>query len=158
MHGNLLLLVDAGDGIRLFRQLGLESLVLPDEIKSRIIERRRRSAIPLTEGISLRVVVDHGQPRLRRAKRDRLAVELEPRGEDRVFQRVVALDELGREEPAFARLPQPVQALARVSVGPLLLVFQRIQLLAAEDVGVARDDRRLLRYLLLADPDGPAFL
>ena len=53
--------------------------------------------------------------------------------------------------PPLARLAQPVEQLALVAVGRLLGLAQRVELLAREEVGVAADDLRLLRDLLLAD-------
>src|SRR5207249_11990862 len=57
------------------------------------------------------------------------------------------LRELGGDESALARLAEPVEPLALVLVGARLLVPQRPQLVAAEEVGKARDDRCLLRHL-----------
>ena len=55
------------------------------------------------------------------------------------------------DQPALAGLAQPVEPLALVAAGRLLRLAQRLELLAAEEVGVAADDLRLLRDLLLAD-------
>ena len=44
---------------------------------------------------------------------------------------------VGRDEPALARLAQPVELLALVARGGLLGLAQRLELLAAEEVGVA---------------------
>src|SRR4029079_13335387 len=70
--------------------------------------------------------------------------------EDRVLDRVVALGQLGDEKPGLARLAEPVEPLTLVALRVLLGRAERVELPAAEEVGVARDDRRLLRDLLLA--------
>src|ERR1700730_221603 len=61
----------------------------------------------------------------------------------------------GGNEPALARLAQPVEPFALVSVGKRLLVPERPQLVAAEEVGVARDDRGLLPPLFLTHARRP---
>src|SRR5437868_6946731 len=75
---------------------------------------------------------------------------VEPPLEDRVLERVVALGELGDEQACLAGLVEPVEPLALVALRVLLGRAKRVELLAAEEIGVARDDRRLLRDLLLA--------
>src|SRR6185436_4837699 len=107
---------------------------------------------------ALLIVRDHGKTSERRTKRQLLALEGQARGEDRVLELVVLLGQLGSDEPALTGLAQPVEPLALVSLRSLLIVAQDLKLLAAEEVGVANDDRRLLGNLLLADADGPAFL
>jgi len=60
------------------------------------------------------------------------------------------------DEAALAGLAQPVQPLALIAVGALLLVAQRAQLLATEEIRVAGDDRGLLGNLLLPHAHGAA--
>jgi hypothetical protein len=90
--------------------------------------------------------------------RELFALVCHPRREDRVFQLVVALGQLCRDKPALTRLAEAVQPLAALTVRGFLLVAEGLELLAAEQVGVARDDRRLLRHLLLTDANGAPFL
>ena len=86
-------------------------------------------------------------------------LNVDPRGEDRVLERVLALGELGRDEPALAGLAQPVEALALVAAGaPSSASRSASSCSRREEVGVARDDLRLLGDLLLADAHRAAFL
>ena len=78
--------------------------------------------------------------------------ERHPRGEHPVLELVVALDELVRDQAALAGLAQPVEPLALVARRAGLGLAQRLELPAAEEIGVARDDLRLLGGLLLPDP------
>src|SRR5207237_240287 len=73
---------------------------------------------------------------------------------DRVLELVVSLRQLRGDEPALTRLAQTVQPLALLALGSLFLLAQRTKLVAAEQVGVAGDDRRLLGDFLLTDADG----
>src|SRR5207302_11322384 len=77
---------------------------------------------------------------------------------DRVLERVVALGQLGDEEPGLARLAETEEALALVSLGVLLRRVEHVELVAAEEIGVARDDRGLLGTFLLAHPHVASFL
>ena len=95
-------------------------------------------------------VGEHGHLRLCVAERHLLAPEGDALGEHAVLQLVLALDERGRDETALARLAQPVQQLALVALGAVLGLAQRLELLDAEEVGVALDDLGLLGDLLLA--------
>ena len=103
-------------------------------------------------------VGQHGQLRLRVAERHLLALERDALGEHAVLELVLALDERGRDEPALAGLAQPVEQLALVALGAVLGLAQRLELLDAEEVGVALDDLRLLGGLLLAHAHRAAFL
>ena len=99
-----------------------------------------------------------GELRLRGAQRQLLAAVGQPRGELAVLQLVLALDELGGDDPALADLAQPVELLAEIALRPALRLAQRSELVAREEVGVAGDDLGLLGGLLLADAYGPALL
>src|SRR5262249_43022879 len=88
--------------------------------------------------------------RLRVAARHLPAAERHPLGEQPVLELVLLLDERGRDEPALARLAQPVEQLALLPGRALLGLTQRLELLPAEEVGVAAHDLRLLGRLLLA--------
>ena len=85
-------------------------------------------------------------------KRHLLAAKRDARGEDPVLELVVALDELVRDQAALAGLPQAVEPLALVARRAGLGLAQRVELAPAEEVVVARDDRRLLGGLLLPHP------
>ena len=75
-----------------------------------------------------------------------------------VLELVLALGGLRGDQAALARLAQPVEALAVVAGRGLLVLAQRVELADGEEVGVAADDRRLLRRLLLADAHRPPLL
>src|SRR5439155_1107129 len=94
----------------------------------------------------------------RGSERQLLALERHPRGEDGVLELVVLLGELGGDEPTLAGLTQPVEPFARLAVRGRLLVAERAELVTAEEVGVTRDDRRLLRHLFLAAADRSSLL
>ena len=77
----------------------------------------------------------------------------DPRGEQRVLELVLPLGELAVDDPLLAREPQPRDRLARaVARGVLSASRSACELLAGEEIGVPRDDRRLLRGLLLPHP------
>ena len=112
----------------------------------------------LAELLAVGVLVQDGELRLGGAQRQLLAAVGQPRGELAVLQLVLALDELGGDDPALADLAQPVELLAVVALRPALRLAERSELVAREEVGVAGDDLGLLGGLLLADADGPALL
>ena len=85
-------------------------------------------------------------------------LNVETRGEDRVLELVVLLRQLGGRSARPRRSCAACRATRAGRRRPLLLVPERPELVAAEEVGVPRDDRRLLRDFLLADADGPALL
>ena len=122
------------------------------------IEPRRLRPLEVAELLAVGVAVVHRQARLRGAQRHLLALERDARADERVLERVLLVRELGGDDPALARLPQPVEALAVFALRGVLRLVQRLELRAREQVGVAGDDRRLLRHLLLADANGAAFL
>ena len=155
---DLLLLLVTRDRVGLLGQVRLELLVRAQQLEPLLVELGRLLPVELAELVALLVVGDHREPRERRAKRQLLALEGQARGEDRVLELVVLLGQLGGDEPALARLAQPVEPLALVSVRAVPPRHGAPELVAAEEVGVASDDRRLLGNLLLADADGPALL
>ena len=112
----------------------------------------------LAELVPIWVGAEDGELRLRRAQRHLLALERDARGEDRILELVVPLGELCSDEPAFARLSQPVQPLALSLVGARLFLLQRAELLAAEEIRVARDDRGLLGHFFLAHANSAPLL
>jgi len=114
--------------------------------------------LELAELVAVTVSGQDGELRSRGAKRQLLAEERHARGQDRVLELVLPLGELGRDEPALAGFAEPVQPFLLVAVGLLLLVAEGTELLPAEEVRVAGDDRRLLRDFLLADADRASFL
>ena len=67
-------------------------------------------------------------------------------------------DELGGDDSALAHLAQPVELLPLLPRRGALGVPQSVQLRPREELGVTRDDLRLLGDLLLADADGAALL
>src|SRR5262249_11021497 len=123
------------------------------------VEVRRAVSGYLPEPFPLAVIPEDGQLRLRGADRQLLALELDPRGENRVLERVLAFRKLSRDHPCLTRLAQAIQALAIGVVARVLFGRSEcLQLLAAEQIPVTSNDLRPLRDLLLAHSDGPAFL
>ena len=122
------------------------------------LKARARVGLYVAELLAILVDGQHRELRLRRAKRHLLALERDAGREQLVLELVVALDELVREQAALARLPQPEEPLALVDARALLGLVQRLELAAAEEVGVAADDLRLLRGLLLPHAHGPRLL
>ena len=148
----------ARDRIGLLRQLGLELFVQAQQVEPVGVELGGLLEVQRAELVALLVIRQDGETRLRGSQRHLLALVGQARGEDGVLELVVLLGQLGGDQPAFAGLPQPVEPLAVVAVGGLLLLTERPELVAAEEVGVAGDDRGLLRHFLLADPDRAALL
>ena len=136
-------------------QVGAELFGCARDPEPPLVHRRRRVGLDLSELFPVGVLRQHGEPRLRRAERDRLASVVDPDGEDLVLHLVLEVDELSRDETPFTRLAQAVQPLAldRLLLGALRLA-QQIQLLAGEQIRVAGDDGRCFRALLLSDADG----
>ena len=144
----------AGDRVWLVRDLGLELLGRTQHLEPLGVELRRTVPCRFAELFTVGVIREHCELRLRRANRKLLALELDPRGENGVLERVLALRELGRDDSGLAGLPQPVQPLAIVVIRSLLLgCMECFDLLTAEEIPITGDDLRPLRDLLLADPD-----
>src|SRR2546421_11783947 len=59
---DLLLLLAPRDGIRFFREVGLELLVGAQELEALLVELRRLPAVQLAELVPLPVVGDHREP------------------------------------------------------------------------------------------------
>ncbi len=78
--------------------------------------------------------------------------------EQLVLHLVLHLDEIAREQTAFATLTQTVEALALgvVRLG-ILGRPQHVELVAREEIRVLRDDGRRFGALLLAYTDGTTF-
>ena len=111
------------------------------------------------ELVAAAVVVEDGELRLGVAERHLLALPGDARGEDLVLELVVGLGELPAGEPGPRRSCAGGRgARARLVRRLLLALAQRRELRPREEIGVARDDRRLLGNLLLADGDRPALL
>jgi len=127
-----LLLLVPRDRVGLARELGLELLGRAQQVQPVRVELGGALGVELAELLALLVRLEDREPRLCRPQRQLLAPVGDPRGEDRVLERVVALRELGEEEPGLAGLAQPVEALALVAVGALLGLAQHVELVAAE--------------------------
>ena len=155
---DLLLLLVARDRIGLAAQVRLELLVRADQVESLLVEVRGAPPVELSELVAILVLGDDRELCERRAQRKLLVLELHACGQLRVLELVVALRELGGHEAALTCLAQPVEPLSPLAVAPVLLLAQRLELLATEEVGVARDDRGLLRDLLLPHANGAPFL
>src|SRR5919204_5044343 len=153
-----LLLLAPRDRVGLAGELGLELLGRAQELEPRVVEGRGGVGVQLAELVPVGVAGEDREARLGRAKRQLLAPEGDARGEDRVLERVVALGELRHEHAGLAGLAKPVEPLALLALGVVLRRAERLELSTAKEVGVARDDRRLLRDLLLAHAHGPPLL
>src|SRR5439155_1323752 len=141
------------------RKLCFERLPLREQVEPVFVELGVAVRLELAELLPVRVLVEHGEPRLRRAERQLVALPRDPCGEDPVFELVVFLGDLHRREAGLAGLAQPVQPLALVVVGRLVLTTpQEVELPAREEVLVAGHDRGLLGRFLLADAHGASFL
>ena len=156
---HLLLLLVARDVLALAGQLRLERLALRLQLRARLVERCRHVRLQRAELRAVGVRVEHGELRLRAPQRHLLALPRHARGEDLVLELVLGLGELGGGEPSLARLAEAVEPLALVAVrGLLLALAERGELRAREEIVVARDDRRLLRGLLLPHANRAALL
>ena len=153
-----LLLLVPRDRVGLAGQLRGQLLAGAEQLEPLVVEGGVQVGLELAELLALGVGVQDRQPRLGRPQRQLLALVRQPRGELGVLEGVLALDELGGDDPALADLAQAVELLALVALRRALGVPERIELLAGEQVGVAGDDLRLLGRLLLADADGAALL
>ena len=121
------------------------------------VEARARLRLDPPQLLAIGVARQHRELRLRVAQRHLLALERHALREEAILELVLALRELRRGKPAFAGLAQAIDPL-RVVTGRLLGLAQGLELLAAEEVGVAADDLRLLRHFLLADAHGAPLL
>ena len=155
---DLLLLFDPRDRVGLARELGLELFRGGDQLESVVVEVGGTERLQLAELLAFPVVGEHRELRLRGAERQLLALPRHARAEQRVLERVLSLGELGGDDPGLAGLAQAVEALALVARRARFLLAQRLDLLAGEEVRVARDDRRLLGGLLLPHPHRAALL
>src|SRR5262249_9307307 len=153
VQGDALLLLVALDRVGDARELGRELLAGCDQLEPVGVEARARVGLELAELLAIGIGRQHRELRLRVPKRHLLAAERDPLCEQPVLELVLLLDERGRDEPALARLAEPVEQLALLARSPFLRLTQRLELLPAEEVGVAPHDLRLLGRLLLADAD-----
>ena len=108
--------------------------------------------------VAARVLGLEREPCLGRPERQLVAVPRDPCGEQGVLECVLLLGELARHEPVLAGEPQPGDRLAVAVLCRGLGLVERLELLAREEIRVPRDDRRLLRRLLLPHPHGPCLL
>ena len=113
----------------------------------------------LPQLLPLVVRVEDGELRLGVTQRHLLTAVLDTDRQELVLHLVLEMDELTREQAALARLPQPMKTLTLDGVALFVLpLTQVVELLAREEVGVARDDCRRLGALFLADADGSRLL
>ena len=93
-------------------ELRVELLAGAEELEPLVVERRRGVAVDAPELLAVGVLGQHGEAGLRAAQRHLLAAEGDARGQDLVLERVLALGQLARDQPALAGLAQPVEPLA----------------------------------------------
>ena len=147
----LLVSLDRIDGPR---ELGRELVLGAHQLSPSFVEAGGRIAVHFAELLAVAVRRQDGEPGLCRPERDLFALERDPLGEDRVLECVLALRELLVGDPGLALLAQAIETLGLVALGLLLGRAERIELLAAEEVGVRGDDRGPLGDLLLAHAHG----
>ena len=148
---DLLLGLVACDSVAFAGELALEVVTRDEQLPAAVVETRVELPRQGAELLALRVVGQHGEDRLGRVERKLVAVEGEPCREQRVLELVLSLGELGIDDARLAGAAEP-ESRSRSSSGGVLLGFpQHFKLPASEEIGVPRDDRSLLRRLLLAD-------
>ncbi len=156
---HLLLVLAAFDGIGDARELALERLPLREQVEPALVELGVAFRLELPQLLALPVRVEHGEPGLRGTERQLLALPRDAGREDPVLELVVLLGDLRRREAGLTCLTQPKETLALVLVGRFVLTpAQQLELVAREQVLVARDDRRLLGRLLLSHAHGATLL
>ena len=144
-----LLVLVAGDGIDDARDVRFEPVAGDEQRAPFLVEGRRDREHRVPERVAARVLGLEREPGLGRPQRQLLPVPGDARGEQGVLERVLLLGELARHDALLARQAQSGDRLARLVRGRRLRLTQRLQLLAREEIRVARDDRRLLGGLLL---------
>ena len=153
-----LLLFVALDRIGDAGEVRRECVFVPQQFATQLVEGGGCVGLEVAQLFAVAVLGQDGQLCLRRPQRHLLAFERDSLGENRVLQLVLALGQLTVGEARLAFLSQAVEPLALVALGLLLVRAKRVELLAAEEVGVARDDLRALGNLLLPDAHGSDFL
>ena len=155
---NALLLLAARHRLGDPRHPGLELVAVGEKGAALVVEAARHGQHGLSERVAPGIGRLDGEPRLCRAEGQLLPVPRDAGGEQRVLQRVLPLGKLGGDDPLLAREAQPGDRLALGPVGAGLRFPEHCELVAREQVGVARDDRRLLGRLLLPHAHGPRLL
>ena len=153
-----LLVLVALDRVRDSGEVGRELVLVAQEVAPALVELRGRVGLDVAELVTVAVLGHDRELRLSRTQGHLLALERHALGQDRVLELVLALGELLVGHTALAGEAQPRDPLPLVAVGTFFRGAQRVELLAAEEVAVARDDLRPLRDLLLAHADRAHFL
>ncbi len=153
-----LLLFVARHGIRDSGELARERALVSDQLTPALVELGRGVRLELAQLVAFGVVGEDGQLRLCRPERNLLALERDSRRENRVLELVLALGELLVGDAGLALEAQAEDPLVLVPFCPFLGRAERVELLAVEEIGVARDDLGALGDLLLPDSDGADFL
>ena len=123
----LLLLVSV-HGLGIAGDVRLELLAGPDELEPPLVERGGDVRLQVAQLFALAVVGKHRELRLGGAKRQLLALERHLGRQQRVLELVGLRRELGRDDPAFARLEQAIQALALGLGRVRFCLAERVQL------------------------------
>ena len=155
---NPLLVLVARDGIGDARDVGLELVPVAEERAPLVVEPGRDGERRAAERVAAAVVGLDREAGLGRAERQLLPVPRHPRPEQRVLELVLPLRELARDDALLTGQAEPGDRLTVVAGRVRLCLLQRLQLLPGEEIRVARDDRRLLRRLLLPHADRPRLL
>ena len=108
--------------------------------------------------LTIGVAREHSELRLGGAQRKLVALIGHSRGEDCVLESVLALAQLDVDESGLTRLAQAIDALTLGAGDAFLRLLERVELLAGEEVSIARDDLRPLGDLLLANPNSSSLL
>ncbi len=134
---DLFLRLASRDGVRLAREVRLETLAGDEEFTALLVEARVELLRQLSELFALREVGENRELRVRGAQRQLLAVQGEPRLQQRVLEGVLVLGGCGLDEALLAGHAQAVQPLTLVAFGQLLCLAERLELRAGEQIRVA---------------------
>ena len=153
-----LLRLVARDGVGGAGDVGLQLVPRGEERASLVVEGGRHLEHGGAERVAVGVGGLDGQARLGRAEWKLLVAPGHARGEERVLEGILALGELAVDDAFLAGEAQAGDLLAVVAGRRRFGPGERLELLTGEEVGVARDDRRLLGRLLLPHADRPRLL
>ena len=148
----------ARDGVGDARDVGLELVPRGEERAALVVEGGRHLEHGGAERVAVGIGGLDGQTRLGRAERKLVVAPGDAGGEERVLERILALGELAVDDAFLAGEAQAGDLLAVVAARRRFGPGERLELLAGEEVRVARDDRRLLGGLLLPHADRPRLL
>jgi len=148
----------ACDGVGDPRHVGVELVPGGEERAALVVEGRRHLEHGGAEGVAVGIGGLDSEPRLGGAERKLVVAPGNAGGEERVLERILALGQLAVGDSLLASEAQAGDLLAAVAARRSFGPGQRLELLAGEEVRVARDDRCLLGGLLLPHAYRPRLL